>query len=301
MSARTDRSGVGPAVALIALTGIWGYNSVVIKLALAFAPPLTFSTLRALLSALALFAVLVVMRRPLRPARGRSLILLGLLQTTGFVGFVSLALEGGAAGKSAVVAYTMPFWTLLLAGPLLGERMRGLQWIAVGLAACGLIGILSPWRSTLGFGDSLLAFGAAWSWALSNIIVKRMQLDDDEMLNISAWQMAIGGLGLAALALLFDDEPVQWTAYFTLAMVYNVILATAIAWLLWIYALSRLSAGATGLSALGIPVVSLTAAWLQLGERPSVPEGIGMGLILVALATLSLPGWLRYARSPSGA
>jgi drug/metabolite transporter (DMT)-like permease len=239
--------------------------------------------------------VLIVMRRPVKPVRGRSLILLGLLQTTGFVGFVSLALEGGAAGKSAVVAYTMPFWTLILAGPLLGERVRGLQWLAIALAGCGLIGILSPWRGTLGLGDSLLAFGAAWSWALSNIVVKRMHLDDGELLNISAWQMAIGGMGLAALAFIFDDEPVQWTAFFTLAMIYNVILATTIAWLLWIYALSRLSAGATGLSALGIPVVSLTTAWLQLGERPSLPEAIG------ALATLSLPGWLRYARSTSGA
>ena len=42
-----DRSRVGPAAALAALTCIWGYNWVVIKIALVDAPPLTFSALRA--------------------------------------------------------------------------------------------------------------------------------------------------------------------------------------------------------------------------------------------------------------
>ena len=96
------------------------------------------------------------------------------------------------------------------------------------------------------------------------------------------------------------DEPLRWTAWFSLAMVYNVIVATALACLLWMYALNRLSAGATGLSALGIPVVSLATAWLQLGETPTPAEATGMTLILAALATLSLPGWRRYMRGAAG-
>jgi drug/metabolite transporter (DMT)-like permease len=128
-----SRHAIGPAAALGALTAIWGYNWVVIKIALVDSPAMSFSALRAGLSAVALFAVLIAMRQPLRPARGKPLIVLGLLQTTGFVGLVSLALVDGAAGKNAVLAYTMPFWTLLLAGPLLGERVRGAQWVAVAL------------------------------------------------------------------------------------------------------------------------------------------------------------------------
>ena len=38
-----------------------------------------------------------------------------------------------------------------------------------------------------------------------------------------------------------------------------------------------------------MPIVGVVAAWIQLGERPSVAEGIGMVLILVALAVLILP------------
>jgi drug/metabolite transporter (DMT)-like permease len=132
----TDRAGSGvapeavvataPAAALAALTLIWGYNWVVMKVALADSPPLTFAALRSGLSAAALFVVLLVMRKSLAPSggRGRGLFFLGLFQTAGFVGMVSLSLAEGAAGKSAVLAYTMPFWTLLMASIMLDERVR---------------------------------------------------------------------------------------------------------------------------------------------------------------------------------
>jgi drug/metabolite transporter (DMT)-like permease len=242
------------------------------------------------------------MRKPLAPTRGRELIWLGLLQTAGFVGMVSLALDEGAAGKSAVLAYTMPFWTLVMASIMLNERVQGAQWVAVALAGAGLIGVLSPWDAELAMRDSLWSLGAAFSWAAGNIVVKRMDLDGDELLNVSAWQMAIGTIGLGALALAIDTESVRWTTSFSLALAYNVVFATALAWLLWLFALSRLSAIAAGLAALGTPVFSLFAAWLQLGELPTRAEAWGMGLILAALAVLSLAGWLgRATRTPTGA
>ena len=295
-----NESNVGPAAALTVLTAIWGYNWIVMKLALVDSPALTFSTLRSLLSAAALFIVLIVMRRPLAPVRGASLVLLGLLQTMGFVGFAALALKTGAAGKSAVLAYTMPFWTLLLAGPLLGEYMRRAQLPAVGLAAIGLAGILSPWSGTLDLTASLYSLGAALSWSGSNIVAKRMKLDGSELLNVSAWQMVFGGVGLAVLALLLDDEPIRWTTSFSIALAYNAIFATALAWLLWLYALNRLAAGVTGLASLGSPVLALIVAWIQLGEVPTIAEGAGMTLIVIALAWLSIVGWRRFSRRASG-
>ena len=294
MNTPTTSSPVGPAVALAVLTAIWGYNWVVIKIALVDSPPLTFAALRSGLSAVALFAVLAALGRPLKPTRVAPMIALGLLQTTGFVGLVTLALVTGNAGKSAVLAYTMPFWTLLLAGPLLGERMEGRQWVAVSLAALGLILVLNPGGSRFGLTASILSLAAAWLWAGANIIVKRMALVRSELLNISAWQTLVGSLGLAALALT-DTAMINWTGPFVIALAYNVILATALAWVLWLYALNRLSAGATSLASLGAPVFALITAWLQLGETPDPLETMGMILIVAALGWLSLMGWQRIA------
>jgi drug/metabolite transporter (DMT)-like permease len=297
----TRKHDFGPAAALAVLTGIWGYNWVVMKVALIDSPALTFSALRSAMAGAAMFMVLIALRKPLRPLRGRALILLGVLQTMGFVGLAAMALEGGAAGKSAVLAYTMPFWTLLLAGPLLGERIQGMQWLAVALAAAGLVAILSPWQAAFGMADSLYSLGAAMCWAAGNIVVKRMRLKGNELINVTAWQTLIGAVGLGVPALLMDAASVRWTASFSMALAYNVVLATALAWLLWLYALNRLSAGTTGLASLGAPVFSLTAAWLQLGELPTHSEAAGMVLILVALAWLRVVGWRRNVRSPARA
>jgi drug/metabolite transporter (DMT)-like permease len=293
-------SHLGPACALVALAFIWGYNWVVMKVALLDAPPMTFTALRSLLSAAVMFVVLLVLRQPPRPVRGWSLVLLGLLQTTGFVGFTALALETGAAGKSAVLAYTMPFWTLLMTGPLLGEWMPRSQWPAVALAVAGLVGILSPWTGSLVGAASLFSLGAAWVWAISNIVAKRMRLHGSELLNVTAWQTLYGGICLGALALLTDGEPVRFTVGFSLALAYNVFLSTALAWLLWLYALNTMSAVASGFAVLGVPVVAIGAAWLQLGERPTGAEAIGMLLIVIALAWLSVSGARQSAREVAG-
>lgn len=285
-----------PALALAALTLIWGCNWVVMKAALFHAAPLDFAALRALLGAAGLFAVLALSGRRLAPIQWRSTLVLGLLQTAGFFGLVALALEGGAVGKSAVLAYTMPFWTLILAAVLLGERIRGLQWPAVALAAIGLVLILAPWSERLGASDSLYGLAAAVSWAASMMVVKRMRLRGGELLNVSAWQTLVGASALALLAVALPSEAMDWSATFLLALAYNAVLATAVAWLLWLFALSRLPAGITGLATLATPVVSVASAWLFFGETPAPVEALGMMLILSALGLLAMAGVLRNRR-----
>ena len=49
------------------------------------------------------------------------------------------ALHDAGAGKVSVLTYTMPFWLLLLAWSFLGERLRGVQWLAVVLSFAGLV------------------------------------------------------------------------------------------------------------------------------------------------------------------
>lgn len=294
-----SRHAARPALALAALTVIWGGNWVVMKTALLYAAPMDFAALRALFGAAGLFAVLALTGRRVAPIQWQSTLILGVLQTTGFFGLVALALDEGTVGKSAVLAYTMPFWTLLLAAVFLGERVRGLQWPAVGLAAAGLLCIVSPWRGDLGADDSLYALGAALCWAVSMMVVKRMQLRGGELLNVSAWQTLAGAAGLTLIAVALPSEAVQWSTAFVLALAYNAVLATAVAWLLWLFALSRLPAGVTGLATLATPVVSVGAAWLFFAEMPAPLEAAGMAFILAALALLALAGLLR-SRSPAG-
>jgi drug/metabolite transporter (DMT)-like permease len=117
-----------------------------------------------------------------------------------------------------------------------------------------------------------------------------------ELLPVTAWQMALGVIPLLLLLGVVERPPIEWNGVFIGALLFNILPANALAWLFWLYIVNRLPAGVTGMSALVIPVIGGTCAWLQLGERPTPIEAAGMLLIISALAVLSLRGLFRWRR-----
>ena len=286
--ARARSANTGPLLALALLTSIWGYNWVVMKLALRYVGPMDFAALRGALGAVFLFVVLWALGVSLKPKHVGKTFLLGLFQTAGFVGLISWALDSGAAGKSAVLGYTMPFWVIVFGWPFLPDRLRGWQWAAAGLILFGLVLVLELWAGQADATSSLLALGAGISWAISVIIFKRMPVRSrNDLLSVTAWQLAFGMVPLVVIAAFVDERPIVVSGYFVGALLYNAVGGMAIAPLLWLYILQRLPATISGLNVLVVPVVGVAAAWLQLGERPSAAEGAGMLLILSGLALLT--------------
>ncbi|MBP6095569.1 MAG: EamA family transporter [Methyloversatilis sp.] len=285
-------------IALMGLALIWGYNWVVMKIALVDMGAFQFGALRTLIGGMLLFGLAFALRRPVRIREMGSVALMGLLQTTGFTGLIILALVSGGAGKSAVLAYTMPFWVMLLAWPLLGDRLRGWQWPSAAATLAGLLCILDPLHLAGDLLSTVLATLAGVCWALAVIVAKRLQAraPDIDVLAIAAWQSLIGSVPLVVLALWWPAPPINWTASLVAALLYNIVPGTVVAWLLWLYALRRLSAGTTSMVSLITPVIGvLSAAW-QLGERPAPGELAGMLLIGFGLALLSLEALRRSRR-----
>jgi drug/metabolite transporter (DMT)-like permease len=278
-------------LALILMSFIWGYNWVLVKEAMRYAPPFDFSAIRTIGGGILLLGVLAWQGRPLRPRNIPMTLLVGITCTTFSVGFATWALVEGGAGKMAILVYAMPFWLILMAWPLLGERPRGGQWLAMVLALAGLVLLVEPWSYRGDFFPSLLAVLSGLSWAASAVVTKRMDRNGDlDVLSLSAWQALFGGIFLAALGLIVPSEPIRWTSWFTGVMVYNVVLTSAVAVLMWFYVLKVLPAGVAGLGSLATPVLGLTFAHAVLGERLSFWESCGGVLILSALAVLTFQG-----------
>lgn len=276
---------------------IWSYNWVITKEALRFAGPFDFSALRAIPGALLIFAVLIARGRPLSLRAPRRVFVIGLFQTTGFNALAAWALVAGAAGKTAVLVYAMPFWALLFAWLLLGERIRGTQWLAVALSLAGLVLVLEPWEPGGTSSSKLLAVLTGVSWAVSAVLARKWRdTIGRDLLQFTAWQMLFGGLVLAAIAFIWPSRPVEWTPYFWLLLAYGTLLGTVAGWLLWLIVLQRLTAGLAGLSIMAVPALGVLFSRLQLDEAPAAPEAIGMALIVASLALLSWQS-LRKARS----
>lgn len=274
---------------LAVLALIWGYNWVVVKIALSYAPPIAFSALRAAAAAAFLFVLLALCGKSLRaPVRPLRLALLALFQTTGFLGLISWALALGDAGKTAILAYTMPFWVLLLAAPILRERLTGAKVLAGGCGLTGIIMIFSPWTV---HGDRLgmmLAIAAGADWAIAVLIAKTLRVQGMwALLGLNAWQALIGCLPLAAVALIVHAGPIRWTPAFIVTLFYSAVLGTGVAWAMWLFVLSRLSASLSGLAALSVPVIGILADWAQLGTRPGPWESLGAATLIAGLALIA--------------
>lgn len=287
-------------LALVALAVIWGYNWVVMKVALQDAPPFDFAALRSFFGAMSLFGVLILQGKSLKPQALPQTALFGLLQTTGVIGLIHWALVEGGAGKIAVLNYTMPFWALLLAWIFLKEQPQGKQWFSVGFAFVGLLLVLLPFSLTSDLLSKGLGILSGICWATSAIFLKRLtQKRSIDLVSFTAWQMLIGSLPLILIALTVSDRfalppqadrPIMWTSSFIAALLYNILPGSALAWLLWFYALRQLPTNAASLGTLAVPVVGVFAARTHLGEIPSLTESIGIALIVLALLINAIPG-----------
>lgn len=285
----SDTRAVGrAAIVMVVLVLVWGYAWVLSKMALAYCGPLDFATLRIALATLALFPALLWSRRPIKPAHLWEALSVGVVQTALFLMLNNWALSQGEPGKTSVLVFTMPFWVLVFAWPILGERIQGWSWLAVALAAVGLILILEPWGLRTSLLAKVLAVLAGVCWALGVVVSKRLHNRHPvDVFNFTFWQMAMGLLVMAPVALAIHSRPVEWTPAFIWLTALLGIVGTAGGWMAWFYVLKRLPAGFTSMTSLGIPVIALLGSALQLGERPTPLELTGMVCTGVALAVVS--------------
>lgn len=278
-------------VALAIVTLIWSFNWIVMKRALQYSGPFGFSALRFVIGSVILFGVLLVSRQSLRPPPLVQTVLIGISQTMGFQALVQWALVEGGAGKTALLAYTMPFWVVLITWALLAEKPTRRHQLSIAIAAVGLVLVIEPWHGLGSEKSAALAITGGLAWGVGVVLSKRLfRSSGVTALSLTAWQMLFGALGLLVIAALVPERSFDWTPWFIGAVAYNAVLASCVAWLLWSYVVERLPTHVAGMSSLVIPLAGIGFAWVILGERPGPLEALGIVTIGVALAVLNLGG-----------
>ena len=261
---------------------VWGYNWVVMKRAGDEVHPLAFLAWRFIIAAACLFGVLRLRGLPLRTGYPGQVVAIGLVLSGVTFALMMFALETGAAGKVAVLSFSMPFFVVLMAWPALGERPRGAQWIAIVIAFAGFV-LLSNLEARLRPPD-LLALASGFTWAVGNILSKRLQVRHTvDPLALNAWQLLVGGLVLGTIAAPFPSREWTWSPYVVFALAFNIVIVSALSWFAWFWVLQRLESGVASLSTLAVPVVAVVSGVIELGERPSALEWSGIALVVIAL------------------
>ncbi|PAY09062.1 EamA family transporter [Bradyrhizobium sp. UFLA03-84] len=266
-------------VCAVAVPLLWGYQFVVIKVGVTEFPPFFFLALRFLATALLLIPfVKKPTREQLRPIAAISFFLGGLNFGLFYVGL------GLGSGSMTAVAYLLstPF-TVLLAWPLLAERPSLTTVSGVALAFAGVFVLRAePGLSANGL-PLLLVIGAAFAFAVSNVLTKRYGPFDPLML--MGWsslftvpQVMLMSLLLeyGQLASLVAADERGW-----LALAYTIFIGGIVGFGLWFWLIARCSMGRVAPFSLLLPVFALMSSALFLGE-PMTPK-----LIIGALLAIS--------------
>ena len=288
-----NRSGI--AAGLLA-AAIWGGMYVVSKVVLQVVPPFTLLSLRLLLGAACLGAVLLLSGgRRLRWPQIRTILWVGLLGYGISIGlqFVGTRLTGAA--NASLVTSASPVFIMLFGVLILGERASRQRGLALLLAFLGVLAVIDPRTASLrsaSLAGNLALLGAAVTWGLYSVLVRQVSQRAGTV-EVSLYAF-LGGLPVAVGMSVVERTrlPVGDLTPLVLAGIgYLGVISTALAMYLWNKSLQLLEAGVVSVLFFAQPVVGVAlGAWL-LGEQLSGAFWLGAGLIAagVLLAARPLP------------
>ncbi|PLS02663.1 DMT family transporter [Neobacillus cucumis] len=274
---------------------IWGFNFVIMKMGNDVFPPVLFAAYRFLLGAIVLFGLTWFKKIPLPGKRElKWYILCGFLQTTYFNIAIQISLNYISAGLTSVLTYSMPLFLSLMAHYFIpGERLTAAKTGGI------LIGILGLFISMdIHFGENIwapvLALSSAVTWALSSLIFKK-NLQGCDTVQFTTWQMGAGAIGLFLYSFSFEHDQSHWSLMAVVYLLYSGILASALAFVIWSFLLSKLEASKASISLLIVPVVGTLSGFLFLKESLNTLTLIGIILVLTGVWLVNNTGSARIS------
>lgn len=294
--AAPPRAGMASSLFLVAVLALtWGCNWPVIKVGVTELAPLTFRAVTLPFAAVGLLWIARLSGESIRVPRpwwGR-ISLLALLNISAWSVLIVFGVQQMPAGRSAIIAYTLPIWSVLfslwlLHEPLSGRKIAGLVLGVAGMAV--LLGeeALNVRRAPIG---TLMILGAAVAWGLGTVLLRRWAPPLPHVA-LTGWMMLLGWVPLAVAAPLLDPyfhslDGMSGTAWF--ALLYNIFISGAIANWAWFSLARTLPVAVSSLSSLPVPVIGVFSGMLFLGERPGPSEFIALALVLASVACVMWP------------
>ena len=205
-----------------------------------------------------------------------------------------LGLQSTTATNGTIFFSLSPVLIMVLAGMVLGERVRGAQWlgVAVSLAGVLMIALRGEAEALAGLsfnpGDMLCLLSMLfWSAYTICLRMQRAALDPLQLL------FMVCAIGLATMLpwLAWDlayDPRAHFNLNGTLALLYSAFASVIVAYAGWNYGVARLGAARTGSFSHLLPAFGVIFAALFLKEYPAWYHFAGIALIFGGIALSSV-------------
>ncbi len=273
---------------LICLWLVWGMSWPAMRIVFTELPIWQFRAVSAAIAGIALLLVALAVKQRWRVPRRQWPVLAAaaLFNMTLWQVLVGYGLLYIGAGHAAIIVYTLPIWTSILSVVFLREAMSWRIIVALIFGLAGVLVLLSSDFEKIGSNPIGAAFvlGAAISWAIGTIIVKRVQWTTD-LYALVGWQLLIGMIPVAVIAVatepfsLLEASPqAMWAGLY---VVFGGLIA---GYALWFKIIEILPVTTASIGALMIPVIGVASGALILGEPITWIEGLSLLLVLSAIS-----------------
>jgi drug/metabolite transporter (DMT)-like permease len=205
-----------------------------------------------------------------------------------------LGLQSTTATNGTLFFSLSPVTIMVLAGLVLGERVRAMQWIGVAVSFAGVLMIAlrgeAEALAALSFnpGD-ILCFVSMIFWSGYTVCL-RLQRAALEPIQLLFMVCAVGLVTLLPWLAwdLANDPRAQFNLNGTAALLYSAFASVILAYAGWNFAVSRLGAARTGGFSHLLPVFGVIFAAIFLREYPAWYHFVGIALIFGGIALSAL-------------
>lgn len=277
---------------LVGLTLAWGLNWPIMKFSLRELSPLYFRAATMTGGSLLLLAWFTARGHDMRLPRSAwiPLALLAAPNVLGWHLFSILGVQELASGRAAILGFTMPIWTAVLAVLFFGEPLT--RRVAIGVAcAAAAIALLVAHELVALAGRPL---GIVWmqlaalSWAYGTIRMRRTRLALSTQA-ITVWMMLLSSAAFWLIAPVFEPWPRwQFSAPMWAALAWGVAINYGIAQVVWFNLARTLPPTASAFSIMAVPVVGTVSAIAIVGEVPRWQDWAAALFVILAIASALL-------------
>ena len=267
---------------------LWSSSFIAARAGLRHLSPLLFVAVRLVISSAILLLVMLLMRRSWRALRGRwyHCAIAGVLTNTVILQTAHYAMVHTGAAQIALVQTLNPLLTALLAWPLLGERLRLVQWLGLLLGAAGVVLIvgLAAIESPVQLHGLLLTAGGVVGLCGGTLYFGRF-CRGVPLLEATSVQLLAATVAALIATALFETPHADWTGNAIAATLWNAIAVSLGGMALYYFMLARGTAARATANFYLVPGTAALMAWLLLGENLSI-------LTIAGLIVSSIGCWL---------
>jgi drug/metabolite transporter (DMT)-like permease len=275
--------------AMLAMVVVWGVNFPIVKITLREMSPMVFNALR--FSGATLFLLAVRARGgtpPVPRTAWPGIIALGLLGNTVYqISFIH-GLVRTTADNSSLILATVPLFVAILSVALRIDRVSVRTWGGIVLAFGGLFLLVTNPAGLHLSGETLpgdgLTLMSALCWATYTVF-SRPLLRTMSPLQLTTLTMAAGTpvLILASLPELVRQPwgAVGWASW--AAVAFSALFPLAIGYTIWSTSVQAVGGPRTAVYSNLIPMVTVFASWVLLGETLGLLQAAGAAIVLAGV------------------